>query len=216
MQPEPLESPAGTTGTTGTTGKIATRLWAAARTEFAARGYHGARVQGIARRAGCNVALLYRHWASKRALYVEILRSIWVGNSKQVVGALAEGSGPRSVVNAYLEARLADPEASQILVREYLDGAPFLHELHAADASIADPLRTAAETLQQGNGHSLRKGVDPQLAVFTVGAVAALAAAAHRTADPFYDGPPLERADWKRHLEDMLLHGLEECSDARS
>ena len=30
------------------------------------------------KRAGCNVALLYRHWASKRALYVEILKSIWI------------------------------------------------------------------------------------------------------------------------------------------
>src|SRR5512137_3192985 len=110
MQPQPFESPTGSTGTngtTGTTGKIATRLWVAARTEFATRGYHGARVQGIARRAGCNVALLYRHWASKRGLYVEILRSILVANARQVVGVLAEGTGPRSVVNAYLETRLA-------------------------------------------------------------------------------------------------------------
>jgi TetR/AcrR family transcriptional regulator len=210
MQTEPIESPAPSTG------RIATRLWNAARTEFAARGYHGARVQGIARRAGCNVALLYRHWASKRALYVEILKSIWVGNAEQVVSALSEGAGARSVVNAYLETRLADPEASQILIREYLDGGPFLRELHASDPSIADPLRVAAETLVQGNGHALRRGVDPQLAVFTVGALSALAAAAHQTADPFYEGPPLERADWKRHLEDLLLHGLEECGDRRS
>jgi TetR/AcrR family transcriptional regulator len=204
MQPQPLETP------TGTTGKIASRLWSAARTEFAARGYHGARVQGIARRAGCNVALLYRHWASKRALYVEILRSIWIGNAEQVVSRLADAAGARGVVNAYLDTRLADPEASQILIREYLDGGPFLRELHAADPSIADPLRAAAETLRRGNGHALRSGVDPQLAVFTVGALSALAAAAHQTAEPFYEGPPLERGDWKRHLEDLLLHGLEE------
>src|SRR5512137_1144904 len=146
MQTEPIQ---GSPAPSATTGKIASRLWAAARTEFALRGYHGARVQGIARRAGCNVALLYRHWASKRALYLEILRSVWVGSAQQVVGALAEGSGPRTVVRAYLDTRLADPEASQILVREYLDGAPFLHELHASDPSIADPLRAAAETLKQ-------------------------------------------------------------------
>ena len=63
--------------TLGVKPSIAERLWDAARTEFSLRGYHGARVQGIARRAGCNVALLYRHWASKSALYSEVLRSIW-------------------------------------------------------------------------------------------------------------------------------------------
>ena len=58
---------------------IAERIWEAARAEFSKRGYHGARVQGIARGASCNVALMYRHWASKRALYVDILRAVWIG-----------------------------------------------------------------------------------------------------------------------------------------
>ncbi len=43
---------------------IAERLWQSARVEFSRRGYHGARVQGIARGAACNVALIYRHWTS--------------------------------------------------------------------------------------------------------------------------------------------------------
>ena len=57
---------------------IAERIWDAARVEFSKRGYHGARVQGIARGAACNVALIYRHWASKRALYLDILRAVWL------------------------------------------------------------------------------------------------------------------------------------------
>src|SRR6516164_9332438 len=77
---------------------IAERLWDAARTEFSLRGYHGARVQGIARRAGCNVALLYRHWASKSALYSEVLRSIWRSILGEVVQLMEQGRGAPAVV----------------------------------------------------------------------------------------------------------------------
>ena len=187
---------------------IASRLWVAARTEFSTRGYHGARVQGIARRAGCNVALLYRHWASKRALYLEILKSIWVGNMEQINSLLGESGGATGVVAAYLETRLADPEASQILIREYLDGGPFLTELVASDPSVAAPVRGVAESLRSGNGHALRSGVDASMAVLTIGALAALAAAAQEAARPFLEPPGPTSDDWKRHISDLLLHGL--------
>ena len=187
---------------------IATRLWVAARTEFSTRGYHGARVQGIARRAGCNVALLYRHWASKRALYLDILKSIWLGNMKQISELLGESGGAAEIVSAYLETRLADPEASQILIREYLDGGPFLGELVASEPSVAAPIRELAETLARGNGHSLRSGVDPAMAVITVGGLAALAAAAQEAARPFLPAPGPSPEDWKRHISDLLLYGL--------
>lgn len=210
MQHQGTEVPGGTTGT------VATRLWAAARKEFAAHGYHGARVQGIARRAGCNVALLYRHWASKRALYVEILRSVWTENAAGVGSRLAGAEGARGLVNAFLETSLSDPEGSQILVREYLDGGPFLREIHAADPGIDGPLRTAAEALHRGNGHALRTVVDPETAMFTVGAMASLIGAAHHASDAEHSGEEPGPAEWRRHLEDMLLHGLVQEGPAAS
>src|SRR5512136_1718835 len=85
---------------------IAERIWEAARIEFSKRGYHGARVQGIARCATCNVALIYRHWASKRALYLDILRAVWLNAANEIAGLLENGSGgsAESVVAAYLDA----------------------------------------------------------------------------------------------------------------
>jgi AcrR family transcriptional regulator len=187
---------------------IAARLWTAARSEFAARGYHGARVQGIARRAACNVALLYRHWASKRALYLEILRSIWVGNAQNMARLTEDRGGAEAVVSAYLETRLSDPEASQILIREYLDGGPFLRELAEKEPELARPVLQAATSIQGSNGHALRTGVDPLMAVMTVGALASLAASAKDAATPFFgENAPSDEA-WKRHLSDLLLNGL--------
>ncbi|HEX9309132.1 MAG TPA: TetR/AcrR family transcriptional regulator [Anaeromyxobacter sp.] len=183
---------------------IAERIWEAARTEFSKRGYHGARVQGIARGAACNVALMYRHWASKRALYVDILRAVWVGSANEIARLLEEGTvGPDAVVIAYVDAMMADPLGAQILIREYLDGAPFLAQLAASDPSIVEPLRRAASALAGGGS----PGLDPMLAVVTVGGVAALVAATREAARPFA-GEPLEPEGWRRHVLDLLVHGL--------
>ena len=92
-----METQATTTTAAAPGGRIASRLWVAARTEFSSRGYHGARVQGIAKRAGCNVALLYRHWASKRALYVEILKSIWVEGARKSPPSSRPRGAPRAL-----------------------------------------------------------------------------------------------------------------------
>src|SRR5512138_1938219 len=82
---------------------IAERIWRSARVEFSRRGYHGARVQGIARGAQCNVALMYRHWTSKRALYLDVLRAVWLASADEIsrlVGARSSGG----VVGAYVDA----------------------------------------------------------------------------------------------------------------
>jgi TetR/AcrR family transcriptional regulator len=192
-------------------GRIASRLWTAARTEFSSRGYHGARVQGIAKRAGCNVALLYRHWASKRALYVEILKSIWLEGAQQVATQLETTGGAAGVVQAYLDLRMKDPEASQIVIRELLDGGPFLKEIVASEPAMVAPIQRVAEVMRQGNGHALRQGVDPQLAALLVAGFAALVGAAHEATQAFFPGggqsPPPEA--WKAAVGDVLLHGLQ-------
>lgn len=182
---------------------IAERIWDSARAEFSKRGYHGARVQGIARGAACNVALMYRHWASKRALYLDILRAVWIGTAKEIALILdGEGDGPRALVGAYLDAMMKDPMGAQILIREYLDGAPFLSQLTEADPSLLEPLHRAAATLAGRSGD----GLDPVLAVVTVGGLAALVASA-RNAAPFF-GSPVAPEVWRSHVFALLVNGL--------
>ncbi len=183
---------------------IAERIWEAARTEFSHRGYHGARVQGIARGAACNVALMYRHWASKRALYVDILRAVWLSSTTEIARRLGAGAvRPDAVVAAYLDAMMGDPMGAQILIREYLDGAPFLSQLAASDPSILEPVRRMAAALSQGAPGE----IDPILSVVTVGGLAALVASTREAAAPFVAEliPP---DVWRRHVLDLLVHGL--------
>jgi len=185
---------------------IAERIWEAARIEFSKRGYHGARVQGIARGASCNVALIYRHWASKRALYLDILRSVWLTAANQIASALEGGSAQSAagVVKAYLEALGKDSMGAQVLVREYLDGAPFLSQLTASEPALLDPLRRSAAILSAA---STDCGVDPVLAVVTVGGLSALMASATEAVRPFV-GQPLQPETWRRNVLDLLTHGL--------
>ena len=62
------------------------RILAAAALEFAERGYAGARVDRIARRARVNKAMLYYHFHSKQGLYRALLRQIFSRASEAPAG----------------------------------------------------------------------------------------------------------------------------------
>ncbi len=181
---------------------IAERIWEAARIEFSKRGYHGARVQGIARGAACNVALIYRHWASKRALYLDILRAVWVDAANEIASKLESGTAMTSeaMVTTYLDVMSRDAMGAQVLVREYLDGAPFLSQLTTSDPSLLEPVRRAAAIMGSAEG-----GVDPVLAVVTMGGLSALVASAHEAVRPFV-AEPAAPSTWRRQVLDLLAH----------
>jgi TetR/AcrR family transcriptional regulator len=182
---------------------IAERIWAAARAEFSKRGYHGARVQGIARGASCNVALMYRHWPSKRALYLDILRAVWLASADEIARIVQKDGVRRgAVVAAYVDAMMGDPTGAQILIREYLDGAPFLSQLSSSDPSLLDPVRRAAAALAGAGGE-----LDPIVAVVTVGGLAALVASTREAARSFVPEPIAPEA-WRRNVLDLLVSGL--------
>ncbi len=187
---------------------IAERLWNAARIEFSQRGYHGARVQGIARRAGCNVALLYRHWPSKKGLYLDVLRAAWRGIGDEASRLVDEGGGGHSVVRAYLDANLRDPLGAQIIIRELLDGGPCLSQLLAADPTLAEPVHRSARALGSADGTSLlRADVGSTVTVLSIGGLAALIAAAHEATQPLLP-EPISAAEWREQAHDLLLHGV--------
>lgn len=207
---EPVEQSPETRSPTAPRHGIAERLWEAARIEFSQRGYHGARVQGIARRAGCNVALLYRHWTSKKALYLDILRTVWQAQAREILGLLDKaGSGPQAVVTAYLDALMRDPSGSQIVIRELLDGAPHLQQLVAGEPELLSRTRAAAERIQapQNGSGGLRPGLDPTMTVLTVGALASLVSAVHDVSR-LWTGSTIAADSWREHLQKLLLHGV--------
>jgi AcrR family transcriptional regulator len=131
---------------------VAERIRDAAREEYAQRGFHGARVQRIARAAGCNVAIIYRHWTSKETLYIDILRSAWLSAASEISASLErEPEKQGGAIELFADALFRDPVAAQILVREYLDGAPHLQTLAEKEPALLQPLHRATEAFAAGD-----------------------------------------------------------------
>src|SRR5690349_23452768 len=106
------------------------RILAAAEVEFAARGFAGARVDAIARRAKVNNAMLYYHFRSKERLYRTLLRDTFAaaaarvhaigdrtGSDEEKVAAVIAGFA------AFVEERRHFPA---IMLREVAEGGTHL------------------------------------------------------------------------------------------
>ena len=130
------------------------RLFAAAATEFAARGFAGANVDRIARAAHVNKAMIYYHFGSKAALYREILGDMLRAVGERVRAVAASDATPeeklRQFVAAIAEAADARPHFPPIWFREIADegahlGAETLQEvaavLHGLMAILQEGIR---------------------------------------------------------------------------
>ena len=121
------------------------RLLAAAREEFAARGFDGAKVDRIARKARINKAMVYYHFPSKAALYLAILREQFSAVAAAVSEVRARGGAPVDQLSSYIETiahvALARPHFPPMWLREIAEGGRHL------DASIFNELRRVLEVL---------------------------------------------------------------------
>ena len=106
------------------------RVFEAAAAEFAARGYAGANVDRIARAARLNKAMIYYHFASKAALYREILRDMFMAVGTRVSAVAAAPIQPEDKIRRFVEAIAAEAESRPhfppIWLREIAEGGEHL------------------------------------------------------------------------------------------
>lgn len=95
------------------------RIVDAALSEFSENGYAGARVRGIAERAGVNTQLISYYFGGKEGLFQEILRRWHQRETRIEEQNLSLGD----TVVAYLEAGFEQPELTRIFIWEGLTGA---------------------------------------------------------------------------------------------
>lgn len=106
------------------------RILAAAAVEFASRGYSGARVDGIARRARVNKAMLYYHFGSKQAIYQALLRSVFTNVAERLRAIASSGDAPTEMVDRAIAELAAftgeHPHFPAIMLREVAGGGTHL------------------------------------------------------------------------------------------
>ena len=144
------------------------RILDAAFVEFAEKGLAGARVDEIAARAGANKRMLYAHFGSKEALWLEVLEATYTAKraeERQVeVADLAPAEAMAKLVAFNLRYVARHPEFLAILHQENLHRAAYL----ASSSRVQGTLRGV---LARGEAEGLfRPGVDPlQLYVSMLG-----------------------------------------------
>ena len=145
-------------------------IFNAAAVEFSELGYDAAGVDRIAARAGVNKAMLYYHFGSKRALYIEVLRDMF-----RAVGAraraIADGQGTALekldlwIATIVTEAA-ARPWFPPIMLRELASGAPrFDPDTFAMMNTVFAAVR---DVILQGQREGAFRDADPLLTHLTI------------------------------------------------
>jgi len=141
---------------------------------FAKHGYAAATMDDIAEAAGVTKPLVYQHFESKRALYLELMDVFSRELVTRIVKATANAQGPRQQVEqgfaAYFELMLGNEEAFRLL---YGRDAP-------DDPELGEALRRVEETLAQAIDSLIDAGLDPEHRLLLAHAVVGMAEGASR------------------------------------
>jgi len=182
---------------------------------FSERGYAATTMDDIAEAAGVTKPLVYQHFDSKRALYLELLTAV----SHEVITAIGEATaaaeGPRQQVErgfaAYFGLVVNRTEAFQLLYGRDAPGDPELNEaLHRVEGAIAEAIEPLIDA-----------GLDPGHRLLLAYAVVGMAEGASRhwmaeterdrgepTPGPVGDTGPGAAAILASRLADLAWAGL--------
>lgn len=161
------------------------RILAAAAVEFAARGYAGARVDRIARRARVNKAMLYYHFRSKSGLYHELLRRTFRTAGERLAAIAASPQPPQEQLDRVIAGIAAlvqeHPSFPSIMLREIAEGGARLDPETLAALAVLPT--TVASIIARGVKTGVFRDVNPLAAYFSMFApvIFYLAAAPIRT-----------------------------------
>jgi AcrR family transcriptional regulator len=186
------------------------RIVAAAREEFARRGFAGARVEQIARRAGVNKQLLFYYFHSKRGLFQAVLAQ----SAVELETALAELASPtggplerlRLTLAAQFEFLARHPEIVVLLGQGPRSGGD-------RGAAFAPAINRLVVLLAEGQGlGQVRDDVDPHLAaaqalILMIGYLSMEAVIA-TSARPLGADEPSLRARWREAAVDLVVAGV--------
>jgi len=102
-------------------------ILAVAKVLFSDKGYHGVSVDEIAGRLGVSPAILYRHFASKEALYEAVLNEI-ACKRESYVGVVVNSDGSfddvlKKLTRVYIDSVSRDPDYLRMELQSALEGS---------------------------------------------------------------------------------------------
>ncbi len=192
------------------------RILNAAAEVFAERGFGGAGVDEIARRAGVNKAMLYYHVGDKAALFGEVVSSSVERIAQAVAAALAETDDPRerlrAIPRAFARTVRQRPFLPQLMLREIAAGGPNIPP-HTVE-QIAEVMGMTRAVLEDGLARGAFRKVDPFIAHLLLIGATMFMANALRMRDRFSNvlslppGAPSELDALTDQMVDIALDGI--------
>lgn len=185
----------------------ALRIIAAATEEFSRRGFHGARVDHIARRAGVNKQLLFYYYHSKRGLFHATLARAVAAMERALAAVAVPPGRPVERIRHALEAQF-----------DFLTHHPELvalisHAGRSEAAPFAPAIKRLVVLLAEGQGRGqVRDDLDPHLAaaqalVLMVGYLK-LEELIAASAPPLGADEPALRERWRQAAVDLVVNGV--------
>ncbi|HPC84545.1 MAG TPA: TetR/AcrR family transcriptional regulator [Thermoanaerobaculaceae bacterium] len=192
------------------------RILAAAADVFAERGFDGAGVDEIARRAGVNKAMLYYHVGDKAALYGEVV-SAFIASIEEALGPrIAAATTPadklRAVQGTFLNLALRQPAYPQIMLREIAAGG--VHLSTPVLRRMVGVLGITRGIVLEGQAAGEFRPIDPLVAHLMIVASTVFSASALRVGERFAAAgaalpSPLPHPDEIAcRITDILLFGI--------
>jgi AcrR family transcriptional regulator len=125
---------------------------------YAEKGFHGASMNEVAERAGVTKPVLYQHFASKEALYRELVDDVGARLERAIVDAVAVADGPRQQVEAgfraYFRWAAGEGAAFRVLFAEHNRADP---KLAAAVAKVESMVADRVASLIEIQGLSAKE-----------------------------------------------------------
>lgn len=165
-----------TTKTTKTKGKTTPRprdaagsrraILKSALEEFSTKGYSGARIDEIAKRAGVSKPLIYEHFGDKDAIYEAALRETYVqireGEKSLDLDQLGPEDAIRSLVIFTMDHFRRNPWFISMLNTENLRGGSTVRQMQGASEIQSNLITKLADVLDKGEKDGqFRTGIDP-------------------------------------------------------
>jgi TetR/AcrR family transcriptional regulator len=150
------------------------RILVAAKDMFAEKGFEGARVDQIARRAGVNKATLYYHIGDKRALYAETIHDVVGTASVNLAKGIVQSPSPQDKIRTYIKTLAAtfdeNPQMPRIMMREIASGGQNLPDVFFKD--LLSIITTLTGIIDEGKAKGVFTDTLPLLVHFmTIGAI---------------------------------------------
>ena len=205
------------------------RILAVAAREFAERGFAGARVDRIARRAKVNKAMLYYHFKSKARLYRTLLRSLFPLAADRMHAIGASAVPPQEKIDQAIAGMAAFIEEHSffpaIMLREVAEGGVHL-DRETLTALAAVPA-VVGGIVQQGVKARAFRPVPPMFAYFSMLAPIVFYSAGARIRKeiaqldvvpgvPGADRPDSSAGDFIRHMQHTTRRSLARVDHART